>query len=208
MSDSGFDGRRTPFGVVAVFGILSVLAVGVLTLPSCSGGGGYASANSETLEQQLERRVAEFWETRILAHEIYDDEEAYDELLAKQFDYWDPEFKKQVRLSDYRASRGSAIYEKFKVVKTEVDGDVGWVEVQFDWRIARPPSGITSEATRTTTNLKDSEWLLVDGTWFKKFDAKKAFGHTSAQGRRRKPGASTEKKRAGEEAEAPVEVPR
>jgi hypothetical protein len=145
----------------------------------CGNAPGVTSRDPVALAESLRERASEFWQSRVDMLRLYDDEKAYDELLARQFDFWDPEFKKRVRLSEYRSSRGSAIYENFAILGVKVDGDVGYVDVKYTWRMANPPAGMTSEATRTETSLADREWLLVDGVWYKKYDVKRAMGNGS-----------------------------
>ncbi len=153
---------------------------------SCSGGADAAISTSDDPVQDLKNRVQAFWDTRLEMHHLYEDEGAYNAILARQFDFWDPEFKKQMRLTAYQASKGSAIYEKFQLVDVTVDGDVGVAHIIYDWRIKTPPAGLTSESTLTTSEITDAEWMRVDGVWYKKFDMKKAMGG-GAPGRRPTP---------------------
>jgi len=106
---------------------------------------------------RLEKRIQEFWKTRITAQ------------WGKSYDFLDPFFRTNVRREAYIGSQGAVKYHDFKIGDIEITESIAKAKLRYTLEIPE----LDIQGTRHVAPKREEEitqdWIWIDGNWYLAF---------------------------------------
>ncbi len=127
------------------------MIVAAATATSCSRSPAQSVGAEESDANALRERATRWWELRLAKD------------LKAQYDLWDPDFKKRVSLDGFLSGAGSTQYMSFKIKDVAIEGDYGYVSVEYVARIGLLIPNLDLEPQTVTS---EHEWVKADGVWY------------------------------------------
>lgn len=105
----------------------------------------------------LKKSAQKFWEKMVKGS------------YKKTYAFFDPFFRANFREVDYLSATGKIKYHSFQVKNVSVEGNIGYVSIEYEYEI---PELLTKfgKYSRATTRANNTEtWVYVDNKWLKEY---------------------------------------
>ena len=132
-----------------VIGLLVASITAILLSPGCG------NSQPRAAGIPLEERVKEYWTLKLQGDEL------------RRYEYLEPSYRAVVSAEEFiRKSAGAAVYTGFEIKEVSIDGSDAVVDLEYTWHIH--PSLLKGIKPPIKTVPQESQWVLVDGVWYKK----------------------------------------